>query len=83
MGWANIQLHDRAATSFAIALCLGLLEQRYGFRDLEVSLFLFAIVLTVGYAGPCPGILGFVFSSLPNNNRTRSSMHSLPPTARD
>ena len=74
MARANLQLRlDRspvlrcglAATSFAIALCLALLEQRYGFRDLEVSLCLFAIALTVCYAGPCPGILAVVLSSLP------------------
>jgi hypothetical protein len=32
--------YSLAATSFAIALGLALLAQRYGFRNLEVSLFL-------------------------------------------
>ena len=74
MAWANLQLrlvrspvlrYGLAATSFAIALGLALLEQRYGFRDLEVPLFLFAITLTAWYAGPCPRILAAVLLSLP------------------
>jgi PAS domain S-box-containing protein len=53
-----------AATSFAVALGLALLEQRYGFRSLEVPLFLFAIAVTVWYAGIGPAILAVVLSSL-------------------
>ena len=53
-----------ASVSFAIALCLALPEQRCGFRELEVPLFLFAIALTV-YAGPCPRILAAVLSRSP------------------
>src|SRR6202035_371262 len=53
-----------AATSFAIALGLALLEQRYGFRNLEIPLFLFAIAVTVWYAGTGPAIVTVVLSSL-------------------
>jgi PAS domain S-box-containing protein len=53
-----------AATSIAVALGLALLEQRYGFRDLEVPLFLFAIAVTVWYAGIGPAIVAVVLSSL-------------------
>jgi PAS domain S-box-containing protein len=53
-----------AATSFAIALGLALLAERYGFRDVEVPLFLFAIAVTVWYAGTGPAILAVVLSSL-------------------
>ena len=53
-----------AATSSAIALGLGLLSQHYGFRNVEVPLFLFAIVVTVWYAGTGPVILAVVLSSL-------------------
>jgi len=53
-----------AAASFAVALGLALLEQRYGFRDLEVPLFLFAIVVTVWYAGIGPAIVAVILSSL-------------------
>src|ERR1700704_2416172 len=68
--------------SFAVALGLALLEQRYGLRDLEVWLCLFAIALTVCMRDR---VLGFLLCSraYPNNNRTISSMHSLPPNARD
>ena len=74
MAWSNLQLkiarspvlrYGLAAVSFAIAPCLALLEQGCGFRELKVPLFLFAIALTVWYAGPCPGILAVVLSSLP------------------
>jgi len=53
-----------AATSFAIALGLALLAQRYGFRNVEVPLFLFAIAVTVWYAATGPAILAVVLSSL-------------------
>ena len=53
-----------AAASFAMALGLALLTQRYGFRNIEVPLFLFAIAVTVWYAGIGPAILAVVLSSL-------------------
>jgi PAS domain S-box-containing protein len=53
-----------ATTSSAIALGLALLSQHYGFRNVEVPLFLFAIVVTVWYAGTGPVILAVVLSSL-------------------
>ena len=40
-----------AATSSTIALGLALLAQRSGFRNVDVPLFLFAIVVTAWYAG--------------------------------
>src|SRR3984893_5224685 len=73
MAWSNLQLrlarspvlhYSLAATSFAVALGLALLEQRYGFRDLEVPLFLFAIAVTVWYAGIGPAIVTVLLSSL-------------------
>jgi PAS domain S-box-containing protein len=53
-----------AATCFTVALGLALLEQHYGFRNLEVPLFLFAIAITVWYAGTGPATLVVVLSSL-------------------
>src|SRR6202167_2269253 len=53
-----------AAISFAIALGLALLTQHFGFRTVEVPLFLFAIAVTVWYAGTGPAILAVVLSSL-------------------
>jgi PAS domain S-box-containing protein len=73
MARSNLQLqlagspvlrYGLAATSFAVALGLALLEQRYGFRDLEVPLFLFAIAVTVWYAGIGPAIVTVLLSSL-------------------
>jgi PAS domain S-box-containing protein len=56
--------YSLAAASFAVALGLALLEQRYGFRDLEVPLFLFAIAVTAWYAGIGPAIVAVLLSSL-------------------
>ena len=53
-----------AAASFAIALGLALLTQHYGFGNVEVPVFLFAIAVTVWYAGVGPAILAVVLSSL-------------------
>jgi PAS domain S-box-containing protein len=53
-----------AATSFAIAMGLALLAQGYGFRNVEVPLFLFAIAATAWYAGIGPAIVSVVLSSL-------------------
>ena len=53
-----------AGASFAIALGLALLTQLYGFRNIEVPLFLFAIAVSVWYAGIGPAILAVVLSSL-------------------
>jgi PAS domain S-box-containing protein len=73
MARPNLQLHfahspvlryGLATGSFAIALSLALLAQRYGFRNLEVPLFLFAIAVTVWYAGIGAAILAVVLSSL-------------------
>jgi K+-sensing histidine kinase KdpD len=72
MGRPNLQLqfaHSRvlrcglATTSVAVALGWALLEQRYGFRDLEVPLFLFAMALTVWHAGTGPAVVAIVLSS--------------------
>jgi PAS domain S-box-containing protein len=51
-----------AVASFAIALGLALLAQRYGFHNVEVPLFLFAVAVTAWYAGPRPAALAVVLS---------------------
>jgi PAS domain S-box-containing protein len=51
-----------AAVSFAIALGLALLAQRYGFHNVEVPLLLFAVAVTAWYAGPGPAALAVVLS---------------------
>src|ERR1035438_156971 len=56
--------YSLAAASSAIALGLALLAQHCGFRNVEVPLFLFAIVVTVWYAGSGPAIFAVVLSSL-------------------
>jgi PAS domain S-box-containing protein len=61
---STVLRYGLAASSSAIALGLALSAQRYGFRNVDAPLFLFAIVITVWYAGVGPGILAVVLSSL-------------------
>ena len=48
--------------SFGVALGLALLAQRYGFRNVEVPLLLFAVAVTTWYGGPGPAALAVVLS---------------------
>jgi PAS domain S-box-containing protein len=50
--------------------------ERYNFSEVEFPLFLFAIALTVWYAGPGPGILGVVLSSLSYNYFFTQPLHT-------
>src|ERR1700686_1315522 len=59
-----IQRYGLAVVSVGLALGLAVLFERYNFSEAEFPLFLFAIALTVWYAGPGPGILAVVLSSL-------------------
>ncbi len=51
-----------AVASFGVALGLALLAQRYGFRNVEVQLLLFAVAVTAWYAGPGSAALAVVLS---------------------
>jgi PAS domain S-box-containing protein len=64
IGRSSVLRYGLAVASFAIALGLALLTQRFGFRNIEVPLFLFAIAVSVWYAGIGPAILAVVLSSL-------------------
>jgi PAS domain S-box-containing protein len=59
---STILRYGLAAASFGIALGLALLAQRYGFHNVEVPLFLFAVAVTTWYAGPRPAALAVVLS---------------------
>jgi PAS domain S-box-containing protein len=56
-----------AAGSVALAVGMALLLQNYNFRGVEFPLFLFAIAVSVWYAGLWPGVLAVVLSSLAFN----------------
>jgi PAS domain S-box-containing protein len=60
----SILRYGLAAASVAIALGTALLLDRVNIRGVEFPLFLFAIALTVWYAGIGPAILAVVLSSL-------------------
>ncbi len=59
-----VQRYGLAGLSVGIALGTALLLERYHFRGVEFPLFLFAIALTVWYAGVGPAILAVLLSSL-------------------
>jgi PAS domain S-box-containing protein len=59
-----IQRYGLAVVSVAIALGISLLAQRFSIRGVQFELFLFAIALTVWFAGGWPAILVVGLSSL-------------------
>jgi PAS domain S-box-containing protein len=61
---SGIRRYGLAVASSTAALGLSLQLGRYGIRGVEFPLFLFAIAITVWYAGPRPGILALLISSL-------------------
>jgi PAS domain S-box-containing protein len=66
-----------AVGSVALALGLALLLERYNFRGVEFPLFLFAIAVTVWYAGLLPGVLAVVLSSLAFNYYFTEPLYTL------
>jgi PAS domain S-box-containing protein len=59
-----IQRYGLAVVSVTLAIGLAIPFERYNFSEVEFPPFLFAIALTVWYAGPGPGIVAVVLSSL-------------------
>jgi PAS domain S-box-containing protein len=53
-----------AVASVSIALGLGIFSRRFTPRDLEFAFFLFAVAITVWFAGIGPGILAILLSGL-------------------
>ena len=91
-GAGNLQLTTLFPASFGYALALfsvavalggALLLQRYSIRGVEFPLFLFAIALTVWYAGLGPAILTLVLSSLAFDYFFTEPFHTLYVTASD
>jgi PAS domain S-box-containing protein len=64
---APILRYGLAAGSVALALGIALLLQGYNFRGVEFPLFLFAIAVSVWYAGLWPGVVAVVLSSVAFN----------------
>jgi PAS domain S-box-containing protein len=59
---SHVLRYGLAGMSFAVALGLALAAQRYGFHDVEVPLFLFAVAVTAWYAGSGPAAVTVVLS---------------------
>ena len=59
-----VRRYGMAVVSVSIAIGLGFLSKRFTPRDVEFAFFLFAVVITVWYAGTGPGILAIVLSGL-------------------
>src|ERR1700730_18891500 len=62
-----VQRYGLAVVAAAVALGAALLANRFTFRGVEFTLFLFAIAVSAWYAGPAPAILPLVLSSLAFN----------------
>jgi PAS domain S-box-containing protein len=62
-----VQGYGLAAVSVAIALGAALLLQRFNARGAEFPVFLFAVAVTVWYAGSGPGVLAVLLSSVAFN----------------
>jgi PAS domain S-box-containing protein len=71
------QRYGLAVGSAAIALGIALVLRRYGLRDVEFPLFLFALALTAWFAGDGPAILAVVISSLAFNYFFTEPLYSL------
>jgi PAS domain S-box-containing protein len=80
---AALQRYGLASLSVAIALGAALLLGLYHFRGVEFPLFLFAIALTVWYAGVGPAILAVVLSSLAFDYFFTEPLYSLSVTRSD
>ena len=65
-----------AVGSVALALGMAWLLARYNFRSAEFPLFLFAIAVTVWYAGLWPGVVAVLLSSLAYNFFFTEPMYS-------
>jgi signal transduction histidine kinase len=78
-----IQRYGLAVLSVSVALGLALLVVRFNIHGVEFPLFLFAIALTVWYAGTKPGIVAVVLSSFAFNYYFTEPFYTLYVTAAD
>lgn len=78
-----IQRYGLAVLSVSVALGLALLVVRFNIHGVEFPLFLFAIALTVWYAGTKPGIVALVLSSFAFNYYFTEPFYTLYVTAVD
>src|ERR1700690_2085556 len=62
--WRRLQRYSFAILSVAVAVGVGLLLDRLGFRDATVPLFIFASAISSWYEGHGPAVLGVVLCSL-------------------
>ena len=72
-----VRRYGLAVVSVATALGLGLFVQGYTPRDVEFAFFLFAIAITVWYAGTGPAVVALVLSSLAVAYFFTAPLHSL------
>lgn len=66
-----------AVGSFALALGIALLAERYHFRGVEFPVFLFAIALTAWHAGIGPSVVALLLSSFAFNYYFTEPYHTL------
>ena len=78
-----IQRYGLAVLSVSLALAAALLLNRYNFHSVADPLFLFAIAISVWYAGPAPAILALVLSSLADSYYFVEPIYSISITRDD
>jgi signal transduction histidine kinase len=78
-----IQRYGLAVLSIGVALGAALLLERYNFHSVADPLLLFAIAITVWYAGLGPAILAVVLSSLANTYFFIEPIYSIAITRND
>jgi PAS domain S-box-containing protein len=78
-----IQRYGLAVLSVSLALGAGLLLNRYNFHSVADPLFLFAIAISVWYAGPGPAILALFLSSLADSYYFVEPIYSISITLDD
>jgi signal transduction histidine kinase len=78
-----IQRYGVGVLSVSVAVGGALFLGRYGFHDVVDALLLFAIAITVWYAGPGPAILAVVLSSLANGYFFIEPIYSIAITRAD
>jgi PAS domain S-box-containing protein len=80
---SGIQRYGLAALSVSVALGGALLLERFGFRDVEVPLFLFAVALSAWYGGTGAAALALVLSCVGFDYFFVQPIHSLDVSSSD
>jgi K+-sensing histidine kinase KdpD len=82
-GYSPILRYGFSVGCVAIALALALTVQFYGFRDVELPLFVIAIALVTWHAGGGPSVVAVVLSTLCFDYFFTEPLHSFYVSSKD